>query len=86
MTTLLITITVAVISSYLTYYFSAKSRKDEAILKFKEQKYTALLVNLQGFMGRAASGEAKKVFLTNNTNLGFILLIALLKQLIICFN
>jgi len=48
--------------SYLTYYFTGKSRRDEAILKFKEEKYTTLLVLLQGFMGRTATGETKRKF------------------------
>jgi len=29
----------AVIGSYLTYYFSNKSKRNEAILKYKEEKY-----------------------------------------------
>lgn len=59
---ILIPILVAVISSYLTYYFAIKSRKDESISKFKEEKYTALLVYLQGFVGKTASGEIKRKF------------------------
>ena len=59
---ILIPILVAVISSYLTYHFAIKSRKDESISKFKEEKYTALLVYLQGFVGRTASGEIKRKF------------------------
>jgi len=59
---LLVPILVAVISSYLTYYFSFKSRKDDSILKFKEEKYAALLIYLQGFVGKTASGEAKRKF------------------------
>lgn len=52
----------AVLSSYLTYYFSTKSRKNEFILKFKEEKYTALLVYLQGFIGKTTSSETKRKF------------------------
>lgn len=59
---LFISVLVAVISSYLTYYFANKSRKDESILKFKEEKYTALLIYLQGFVGKTASGKTKRKF------------------------
>ena len=59
---ILIPIIVAVISSYLTYYFAIKSKKNEAILKFKEEKYSNLLILLQGFVGKTTSGETKKKF------------------------
>jgi len=52
----------AIISSYLTYYFAIKSKKDEAILRFKEEKYSNLLILMQGFVGVTASGETKKQF------------------------
>lgn len=72
---ILISVITAILSSYLTYYFTIKSKKSEAILKFKEEKYSNLLILLQGFVGRTASGETKrKFFLKNNTNLGFIVL------------
>lgn len=58
----LIPIVVAVISSYLTYFFTIKSKKNEAILKFKEEKYSNLLILLQGFIGNTTSGETKKKF------------------------
>ncbi|MCK4359484.1 MAG: hypothetical protein KAW92_12245 [Candidatus Cloacimonetes bacterium] len=50
------------IGSYLTYYFTIKSKKKESILKFKEEKYTNLLILLQGFIGRTVSAETKKKF------------------------
>ncbi|MCD4825316.1 MAG: hypothetical protein K8S55_11990 [Phycisphaerae bacterium] len=50
------------IGSYLTYYFTVKSKKKELILKFKEEKYTNLLILLQGFIGRTISAETKKKF------------------------
>lgn len=59
---ILIPVIVAVISSYLTYYFAIKSKKNEAILKFKEEKYSNLLILLQGFVGKTTSGETKKKF------------------------
>ncbi len=49
-------------SSYLTYYFTIKSKKDESVLKFKEEKYSNLLIFLQGFVGRTISGETKIKF------------------------
>ncbi|MFA5084195.1 MAG: hypothetical protein WC475_02330 [Candidatus Paceibacterota bacterium] len=59
---ILIPIITAVLGSYLTYYFTIKSKKSEAILKFKEEKYSNLLILLQGFIGRTTSGETKKKF------------------------
>ena len=56
------TILTAIISSYLTYYFAIKSKRDEAILKYKEEKYSNLLVLLQGFVGATANSKTKKEF------------------------
>jgi hypothetical protein len=50
------------ISSYLTYYFAIKSKRDESILKFKEEKYSNLLILLQGFVGVTTSSEKKVKF------------------------
>ena len=52
----------AVLSSYLTYFFAIKSKKNEAILKFKEEKYSNLLILLQGFVGKTTSGDTKRKF------------------------
>lgn len=52
----------AILSSYLTYYFTIKSKQKETILKFKEEKYTNLIIALQGFVGSTASTERKKIF------------------------
>lgn len=51
-----------ILGSYLTYYFTKRSRREEAILKFKEEKYARLLVLLQGFVGNTASTETKRQF------------------------
>lgn len=59
---ILIPIVTAIISSYLTYYLTVKSKKDEAMLRFKEEKYSNLVVLLQGFVGRTASADTKKKF------------------------
>jgi len=56
------------ISSYLTYYFTVRSKKNESILKFKEEKYANLLILLQGFVGRTVSGETKKKFFKEQYN------------------
>jgi hypothetical protein len=62
LTILLLPILTAVIGSYLTYYFTNKSKRSEAILRFKEEKYSNLLILLQGFVGKTTSGETKKKF------------------------
>ena len=61
-TILLLPILTAIIGSYLTYYFTSKSKKSEAILRFKEEKYSNLLILLQGFVGKTTSGEMKRKF------------------------
>ncbi|MBS1951241.1 MAG: hypothetical protein JST37_09590 [Bacteroidetes bacterium] len=48
--------------SYLTYYLTQKSKRNEAILKFKEEKYGNLLILLQGFVGVTAKPETKRAF------------------------
>gem|GEM_PF-594419 len=59
---ILLPIISAVAGSYLTYYFTNKAKKNEAILKFKEEKYSNLLILLQGFVGKTTSGETKRKF------------------------
>ena len=51
-----------IIGSYLTYYFTMKSKRSEAIFRFKEEKYSNLLVLLKGFVGRTAAGDLKRQF------------------------
>ena len=62
MNELLISIAAGVVGSYLTYYFTSKSKRNEAIIKYKEEKYSKLLVKLQGFVGVTASGKTKREF------------------------
>lgn len=50
------------LGAWLTYYFGIKSKKTEAMLKFKEEKYSKLLVYLQGFVGNTVSGDLKRKF------------------------
>lgn len=59
---ILFPIIVGLISSYCTYYFTLKSKKSEAMMKFKEEKYVNLLVLLQGFVGITVSGDTKRKF------------------------
>jgi hypothetical protein len=51
-----------VIGAWVTYFFTEKSKKYEAMLKFKEEKYTNLLILLQGFVGQTTSGDLKQKF------------------------
>jgi len=50
------------LGSWLTYFFTTKTKKTEAMIKFKEEKYSNLLILLQGFVGQTTSGELKKKF------------------------
>jgi hypothetical protein len=52
----------AVIGGYISYYFASKSRKQEAIVKFREEKYSNLIIFLQGFVGNTSNSETKKKF------------------------
>lgn len=52
----------AVLGSYLTYYFASRSKREETILKYKEEKYANLLVLLSGFVGSTANAETKRKF------------------------
>lgn len=51
-----------IIGSYVTYYLTMKSKKSEAIFRYKEDKYSNLLVLLKGFVGKTASGDLKRKF------------------------
>jgi hypothetical protein len=59
---ILLPILTAVGSSYLTYFFTSRSKREESVAKFKEEKYTKLLLKMQGFVGKTASGKSKKEF------------------------
>ncbi len=52
----------AILGSYSTYYFTVKSREKEAIKKFKEEKYSNLIIALQGFIGSTVSADVKRKF------------------------
>jgi hypothetical protein len=51
-----------VVSAWVTYFFTVKTQKNAAILKFKEEKYANLIVLLKGFVGNTASSKLKKEF------------------------
>lgn len=59
---ILLPIVTAILGSYLTYYFAMKSKKTEAMIKFKEEKYSNLVVALQGFIGTTVSADTKRKF------------------------
>ncbi len=58
----LLPIITAIIGSYLTFYFTNRSKRNEAILKYKEEKYSKLLIKLQGFVGITANNKTKREF------------------------
>ena len=59
---LAIPILTAIISSYLAYFFASRTKREESMLKYKEEKYANLLVLLQGFVGSTATSETKRKF------------------------
>ena len=62
-----VTVLVAIISgvggSYLTYYFAIRRKKIESTLKFREEKYSSLLILLQGFTGQTTSLQTARGFM-----------------------
>ncbi len=60
--TLTITLISAVAGGYISFYFASKSKKHETIAKFREEKYSNLLILLQGFVGETANYETKRKF------------------------
>ena len=52
----------ASLGAFLTYVFTSRTRRDESILRFKEEKYVKLLVKLQGFVGSTSSAQTKREF------------------------
>ncbi len=52
----------AAIGAFFAYFFASMQKRDESITRFKEEKYTKLLVKLQGFVGTTTSGQLKKEF------------------------
>jgi len=50
------------ITSLFTYFFAISKKKSENMMKFKEEKYANLLLLMQGFVGKTASGDLKRKF------------------------
>jgi hypothetical protein len=45
----------AIIGAWITFFFTMKIKKNENIIKFREEKYANLLILLQGFIGNTTS-------------------------------
>ena len=56
------TLASAALGGSLAFLFTSRSKRDESILRFKEEKYAKLLVKLQGFVGTTTSGQLKREF------------------------
>ena len=52
----------AALGSFLTYFFAVRTKQKEAMMKFKEEKYSNLIIALQGFIGSTVSPETKIKF------------------------
>ncbi|MGO9995830.1 MAG: hypothetical protein ACLPTF_25415 [Steroidobacteraceae bacterium] len=52
----------AALGGFLAFLFTSRAKRDESILRFKEEKYAKLLVKLQGFVGSTSSTQLKKEF------------------------
>ncbi len=59
---IVIPIMTSVLTGFLTYVFAVKGKQKESILRFKEEKYSNLIIALQGFIGTTASSETKRKF------------------------
>jgi hypothetical protein len=60
--TTVLALTSAIIGGFVSYYFTSKTKKFEAVLRFREEKYSNLLILLQGFVGNTTSFDTKKKF------------------------
>jgi hypothetical protein len=61
--TIILPIIAGLVGSYLTYYFTLKSKRMEAMMAFKEKSYESLLLKAQVFFGESNSPEAQKEFI-----------------------
>ncbi len=52
----------AALGAFLAYLFSSRAKRDESIIRFKEEKYAKLLIKLQGFVGSTVSAQLKREF------------------------
>jgi len=51
-----------VLGCNISYYFASKSEKQEAIIKFREEKYSNVIIFLQDIIGNTGNSETKKNF------------------------
>ena len=51
-----------IITGICTYMVTIKTKKSEVMQKFKEEKYSNLLIHLQGFVGNTTSADKKRMF------------------------
>lgn len=58
----IITLISAFAGGYISFCFASKSKKDDAIVKFREEKYSNLLILLKGFVGETSNSETKRNF------------------------
>lgn len=52
----------AALGAFLAFIFTSRAKRDESIIRFKEEKYAKLLVKLQGFVGTTTSAKLKREF------------------------
>lgn len=60
--TVLVPFLTSIVGAFLGFWFTSRVKRDEAMIRFKEEKYAKLLVKLQGFVGLTSSTELKKEF------------------------
>lgn len=58
----LIPLASAALGAFIVYLFTSRAKRDESIIRFKEEKYAKLLVKLQGFVGTTTSAQLKREF------------------------
>lgn len=58
----LVPIASAAIGAFLVYFFTSRAKREESIVRFKEEKYAKLLIKLQGFVGATTSAQLKREF------------------------
>lgn len=50
------------LGAIMGYFFTSRAKRDESIVRFKEEKYAKLLIKLQGFVGATTSAQLKREF------------------------
>ncbi|MEX2163823.1 MAG: hypothetical protein WD823_06230 [Sulfuricaulis sp.] len=52
----------AALGAFLVYLFTSRAKREESMVRFKEEKYSKLLIKLQGFVGTTTSAQLKREF------------------------